>query len=82
MNVQYGNNDKNGNYYSNNTSSNKGLKLSIIFIGPPFLIKNLSDLLKTYQRWMIKALPVSGSFFTCFGIAISNIKSSLLSISF
>ena len=50
MNVQYGSNDKNGNYYSNNTSSNKGLKLSIIFIGPPFLIKNLSDLLKTYQR--------------------------------
>ena len=38
MNVQSENNAKNGNYYSNDTSSNKGLKLSIIFIGPLVLI--------------------------------------------
>ena len=38
MNVQYGSNAKNDNYYSNNTNSNKSLKLSIIFIGSPFLI--------------------------------------------
>ena len=83
--VQYGDNAKNGSHYSSNTNSNELLKLSIVFIGPPFLISNLSDLSKTYQRRMIKEEEKSHFWYIfghVFGIPISNIKSSLLSIFF
>ena len=38
LNVQYGNNDKNGNYDNSNTNSNNDLKFSIVFICSLLLI--------------------------------------------